>query len=293
MLLPFYSAAVMGSEKRERQKANRAARLAEQQKRVKRQRLFRNARTVGIVAVIVFGAAVLFSLLSGSSDGDDTTTTTAAESTTTTTPEEAPQATSYELFASQPTACGADAPAAPTDLTYTEPEDQEIPEDATVTAVVSTSCGDLTFELDPAAAPETVNSFVFLARQGFFDGVASHRIVPGFVIQAGDPTATGTGGPGYTIPDELPAGDDPYPEGTLAMANNGSPGSGGSQFFITVDDISGRLTPTFTVFGRLIAGQETIDAILDIPLGFNAGGIPERSRPLQSIYIESVTIDVA
>lgn len=282
----------MGSEKRERQKANRAVRLAEQQKKAKRQRYLRNARTVGIVAVIVFGVAVLFSLLSGTSDDDETTTTTAPGTTTTTSPEQAPQATSYELFASQETACGADAPPPPADLTFESPEDQEIPADATVTAVIETSCGSMTFELDQVAAPETVNSFVFLAREGFFDGVPSHRVVPGFVIQAGDPTGTGTSGPGYTIPDELPTGDDPYPTGTLAMANTGAPDSGGSQFFITVDDISGRLPPTFTAFGSLVDGQATVDAILEIALGFNAGPIPEQSRPLQSIYIEAVTIDI-
>ena len=286
----------MGSEKRERQKANRAARLEQEAKIAKRKRYFRAARTFGIAAAVVFGAAILISLLSGSDSGDATTTTattTAPGSTTTTAgattslPDAGPAATNYELFAGQDTACGAERPPPPVTMTFDAPEDQGIDPGAMVTAVIATSCGDITLDLDPAAAPETVNSFVFLAREGYFDGTAMHRISPGFVIQGGDPTASGFGGPGYSLNDELPPAGTSYDQGVLAMANSGAD-TAGSQFFITVADTG--LDPDFTIFGRVDQGQETLDAITAVPLGLNSGG--EQSRPLQSIYIESVTVTV-
>ena len=141
-------------------------------------------------------------------------------------------------------------------------------------------------ELDPAAAPSTVESFAFLARQGFFDGIAFHRIMPGFMAQTGDPTATGTGGPGYRLPAEPPAGDAPYERGVVAMAGNAA-GPSGSQFFIMFDDYP--LPPDYNILGRLIDGFETLDAIEDIPLGFSASG--EESSPLETVYIESIAIE--
>lgn len=105
-----------------------------------------------------------------------------------------------------------------------------------MTAEVVTSCGTITIELDPALAPESVNSFVFLDEQGYFDRQAMHRSVPSFVAQGGDPTAPGTGGPGYAVPDEFPELDTPYPRGTAALAHRAGPDSSGSQFFIVYDD---------------------------------------------------------
>jgi peptidyl-prolyl cis-trans isomerase B (cyclophilin B) len=134
-------------------------------------------------------------------------------------------------------------------------------------------------------APATVNSFVFLASAGYFDGSVPHRVVPGFVIQAGDQTATGREGPGYTIPDELPESGFVYEQGTLAMANSG-PNSTGSQFFIVLADA--RLNPDFSAFGRVVDGFETLDRIAALPLGPNAFG--ELSVPLETVFIESVTI---
>jgi cyclophilin family peptidyl-prolyl cis-trans isomerase len=149
----------------------------------------------------------------------------------------------------------------------------------------------LAFRAQPTAcgaeAPETVNSFVFLSRQGYFDGTVSHRVVPGFVFQAGDPTATGTGSPGYTVPDDFPAAGFSYARGVVAMANTGAPGSGGSQFFIALDDIS--LPPSYTVFGEVVEGLDVLDRIASIPMGPNPPDAVA-SRPLETVYLERVEI---
>ena len=167
---------------------------------------------------------------------------------------------------------------------FAAPEDEGLDPATKIAATITTSCGDIGIELDPGIAPETVNSFVFLARQGYFDGTVSHRILPGFVIQAGDPTATGREGPGYTIPDELPESGFVYSAGTLAMANAG-PNTTGSQFFIVLADAP--LNNDFSVFGRVTDGAETLQRIATIPLGPNPFG--ELSVPLETLYIEKVT----
>jgi cyclophilin family peptidyl-prolyl cis-trans isomerase len=159
--------------------------------------------------------------------------------------------------------------------------------DSVVRVVLHTSCGDVTLELDPALAPETVNSFVFLAQQGYFDGTVSHRVVPGFVFQAGDPTATGRGDPGYSLPDEFPAAGFTYTRGVVAMANSGLPDSGGSQFFIALEDID--LAPNYTVFGRVVDGFDALERIAAVPMASNPPD-PVPSRPMETIYLETVEI---
>lgn len=148
------------------------------------------------------------------------------------------------------------------------------------TAELSTSHGTMTIALDPMAAPKTVNSFVFLARQGFFDGVVFHRIIPGFVLQGGDPTGTGTGGPGYRFEDELPP-PGRYEIGSLAMANAG-PNTNGSQFFVVSGPDGARLPPQYSLFGKVVKGLDTVTAI-------DALGTPSGS-PKERVVIESVTI---
>jgi cyclophilin family peptidyl-prolyl cis-trans isomerase len=135
----------------------------------------------------------------------------------------------------------------------------------TYTATLKTTEGDIVIDLDTAKAPFTVNNFMVLARYHFYDNVPFHRVVPGFVNQAGDPVGPepGTGGPGYAIPDELPA--DPataYPAGTVAMATSG-PESGGSQFFLVIGDPNGALSGSgsYSVFGKIVAGQDVSEAI--------------------------------
>ena len=190
------------------------------------------------------GLLVLPTVLGSNDDTTTTTSTTTTVPTTTTTT--APPTTidaealplNYEGFRSQTTACGAEAPPPVTEMTFAAAEDQGIPADAKVTATITTSCGDIIVELDPSIAPETVNSFVFLAKAGYFDGTAFHRIAPGFVIQGGDQTAIGTGNPGYLVADEFPEAGFTYGRGVVAMANGGA-NSTGSQFFIVTADDAG------------------------------------------------------
>jgi len=195
----------------------------------------------------------------------------------------------YKQFRAQPTACGAQSPDPVTSMEFDAPGDESVDPSTPNLAVLSTSCGDITVELDASIAPETVNSFVFLARQGYFDGTVFHRVIPGFVAQGGDPTATGTGGPGYSIPDEFPPAGIGYDRGTLAMANAG-PGTTGSQFFIMLDD-SG-LPPQFTIFGRVTDGLDVLDRLQTVPLGTApASPDPVPSTPLETIYLNTITVE--
>ena len=288
----------MTTPKRQRQKENRAARLEAERIAAQRAGRIRTVRNIAVLVAVVLGPLLLFSFLSGGDDEPEAATTstiattTTIGTTTTTTPEQARTATNYELFAGQATACGGTAPPAPTEMTFEAAEDQAIPSDATVTAVLTTSCGDITLELDSSTAPETVNSFVFLAREGYYDGSPLHRVIPSFMIQGGDPTGTGLGNPGYAPVDEFPEPGTTYDPGTVAMANSGSPGSAGSQFFIVLEENQLHLLPNqFTSFGQLVGSAATIDAIKAVPLGYNEFD-QEPSRPLESVYIESVTITV-
>jgi cyclophilin family peptidyl-prolyl cis-trans isomerase len=151
------------------------------------------------------------------------------------------------------------------------------------TAEMVTTKGTLKIALDPFAAPSTVNNFVFLARYHYFDGIVFHRVIPGFVLQGGDPTGTGRGGPGYRFADELPAAGR-YELGSLAMANAG-PDTNGSQFFIISGPSGVALPPQYSLFGKVVNGLDvvaTIDAI-----GTRSGD------PTESVTIESVTITEA
>lgn len=147
------------------------------------------------------------------------------------------------------------------------------------TAVLDTNHGEIVIDLDAGRSPLTVNNFVFLAREGFYDGVIFHRCIPGFVIQGGDPTGTGTGGPGYKFRDELD-GPGGYSRGTVAMANSG-PKSNGSQFFICVADVG--LPHSYTIFGNVTSGMEAADAIVAMPTD-------RKDRPEEDCVIRSVKI---
>ena len=136
--------------------------------------------------------------------------------------------------------------------------DMQIDQSTRYEAVISTDKGDITMVLDPALAPVTVNNFVVNARQGFYDGLTFHRVVPGFVIQGGDPEGTGTGGPGYTFADEPVRAD--YILGAVAMANAG-PDTNGSQFFICIEDCTRKLDKLYNLFGFVTSGIEVAQSI--------------------------------
>ncbi len=241
----------------------------------------RQSRILALAATVtVVAAACSNSQVSTPDTSDDTDT-----STVTTVPlNVAP--VDYAGYLRQPTACGADQPEPAVDMKFDAPGDARIGGPTIVS--LKTSCGTIDIMFDPTIAPEAVNSFMFLAESGYFDGTVSHRIVPGFMMQAGDPTATGLGGPGYTLPDEFP-NEPAYERGVVAMANAG-PGTTGSQFFILFGD-AGWLPPTFTIIGGVVDGFSTLDQIEKIPLGRGPSGAdPNPSTPLESLYIESVTV---
>lgn len=288
----------MPSEKRDRQRANRDAARAAAAAKDRRSRWLRNARNAVIIGGVVILAGVLLTL-NRNSDDEATSTTAAATDTTavtdtttapntsapsaettvpfTTVPEGTVDSLAYVQFRSLPVACGGEQPPAAAAMSFDAPGDAEV--GAGATATFSTSCGDIVVELDTESAPEAVNSLAFLAGEGYFDGTVSHRISPGFVFQAGDPTATGTGGPGYSFADELPPEDFVYERGVLAMANSG-PDTNGSQFFLVFQDAP--LPPTFTAFGRIIEGLDVLDLLEQVPV--------EGETPLEALYLNSVVI---
>jgi cyclophilin family peptidyl-prolyl cis-trans isomerase len=158
-----------------------------------------------------------------------------------------------------------------------------IEEGKVYTATIETTKGTLRVTLRNDIAPITVNSFVNLARFHYFDGTTCHRAIQGFVVQCGDPTATGTGGPGYEIPDEFEQ-IEPYQIGSVAMANTGQPNTGGSQFFIITGPNGASLPPQYTLFGQVVADDMGVVQALD------AIANPADGPPLEAIDITSVTI---
>ncbi|MFM7489819.1 MAG: peptidylprolyl isomerase [Actinomycetota bacterium] len=152
------------------------------------------------------------------------------------------------------------------------------------TATMSTSMGELVIALDAVKAPKTVNSFVFLALNHYYDGIIFHRIIKGFVCQGGDPTGTGRGGPGYQYEDELPKAGQ-YEIGSLAMANAG-PNTNGSQFFLISGSDGVRLPPLYSLFGKVVKGLDVVEAMQNVPTG-------PGDRPRTDVVINSVTISVA
>ena len=242
------------------------------------------------LAIALVGGGVAVAAFSG---GDETaasaTGATAASGASGETSTVKPQPGPKEV------ACGGEEPkdALEPKPQFSQPE-QVIKQGKTYTAQMQTSCGTITIELLADQAPQTVNSFVFLAEQGYFDGQRFHRIDTSIdVIQAGDPTGTGSGGPGYSIPDEL-TGNESYGPGVLAMANGG-PNTGGSQFFIITGDRGHNLdaNPNYTIFGRVIDGLDVAKRIQQLPIqdpNAAASGDPSGQQPAQAVYIEKVTI---
>ena len=255
---------------RERQLAKLAARRqAERAGQIRR----RNRIVAVVVGVVTAGIVATAGFLFLPDDGSSTASPTPSVSNART------------------VACQAKAPKAADRKrpTFDKAPKLTIDPKATYTVTMETSCGTIVIELDPKNAPETVNSFVFLAGKRYFDGLIFHRIDASIdVIQGGDPQGTGGGGPGYTIPDEL-TGDERYVTGTLAMANGG-PDTGGSQFFIIYGPKGETLPPDYTIFGQVTKGLDVAKKIARVPITDPNGGLPGQ-QPSLKVYMDSVTVE--
>lgn len=278
----------MPSRSRQRQLAKLAQRRQQERRRQRRQRIL--AGVVAAVVVLGGGAFAAVAFLGGGSSSP------AAKRSSSPSPSPTTSASGGPAGA---IACGGTKP--PTADTvkqfnnkYSKPPPMTIDTSKTYVMTMETSCGTIRLELDPKTAPHTVNSLVFLAKQGFFDGSTFHRVVPGFVIQGGDPTGTGTGGPGYTVVDPPPKNAQ-YPVGTLAMAKTGSEpaGTSGSQFFIVTDAAAQQsLAPggqgQYAIAGHVVGSMDAVTKISKVAVGGPSGDTPQ-----QTIYIVKVTVSEA
>jgi len=258
------------TDRRRRQKEQRTARRQAEKKQEARKELGRRLGTAvifGLVVVGIFAVGAIFGGNEGELPG------------------------SYEGFRNQPTACGADQADPEPVLQFDAPVAQaDVTPDSAVVATLETSCGEIVMQLDPEGFPQTVNSFVFLAREGFFDGQVFFRISQGFRVFSGDPDATGNGGPGYFVADEPPPADFVYGVGAVVMDNVGK-GTTGSQFFIVTGESASALNPQFNLLGEVISGEDTLERIEAVETARRPGS-REDSLPLETVYIERVTVEV-
>jgi len=219
----------------------------------------RSLRSFGIIAVIVIAGVAIFSFITSKDDSSSSSKSGGVTCTT-----EKPPAASPKTY-----------PAAPP---------QTIDPTKSYTAAMKTSCGTITLALDAAKAPVATNNFVFLSREGFYDGLKFHRAAKNFVIQGGDPKGDGSGGPGYSVPGEVPT--DNYPVGALAAAKSGSEAAGtfGSQFFIVTGANGATLPNDYARFGSVTKGQNVADKIGSFAPSSGDGA------PTQTVYIFKVSI---
>jgi len=285
----------MPSRSRDRQLAKLAARRKAELTAAKR----RKRLTAGIVGGIVGLAAIgigLALIFGGGNDNPVASGTPTSATSPSVSSSGLPQKTGTVTPQGTPpkkVACGGTVPA---DAKTPKPQFDKAPTakqvlkaDTVYTAVMETSCGTIKIQLDQKDAPATVASFVFLAEKGYFDGQFFHRVVDSIdVIQGGDPLGTGSGGPGYSIPDEL-TGHEDYTPGTVAMANAG-PNTGGSQFFVITGPDGTNLNgnPNYTIFGHVTEGLDvakTINALMP-KKGYDG-------MPTEAVYIDKVTIETS
>lgn len=262
--------------KYERQQARRAA-------TVDRRR--RNQRIIAVIVVVALVLGGLGWILAGTLTSDEPAAVEATPSApASAAPSPAASGTSSEEPVAEPAVldCAPAGTPRADDVSFDAPD----PGGTGASITFATNCGDIVVALDPAA-PQTVASAVFLAEKGFYDSTQCHRLTTDgiFVLQCGDPAGNGTGGPGYTVPDEnLPAdGEANYPAGTVAMANAG-PGTAGSQFFIVYEDTT--LPGDYTIWGTVTSGLDIVQEIASV--GTVDGG-PD-GTPRQAVFIESATV---
>ncbi|AXI80707.1 peptidylprolyl isomerase [Peterkaempfera bronchialis] len=277
----------MDSEKRRRQLA-REKFERQQQRRVEAQQRARRRNTVigAALAVVLLAGGAAWAGVALAGDGDKKVDAAAASTPSADPAASAPPSAEPSPAKADPASVkGCKAPAAgkPNGKTWTKEPELTVDTKATYQAVLETNCGKVTLELDAAKAPHTVNSFVFLAGQQYFDHVPCHRLTTDgiFVLQCGDPTGQGSGGPGYEIKDENLEGAT-YPAGTLAMANAG-PNTNGSQFFLVYKDT--QLPPSYTPFGKVTGGM---DVLKNIAAGGVVGGGSD-GAPVAGVQMAKVT----
>ncbi len=279
----------MPTDNRDRKRQSAQARQAAIAAARKRQQSRTRAIAGGFLAlVLIAGVAVV---VNGGGDDQKVAstgpTTTTIEGTATTAVAKKP----VELPPlAQGTSIKGDTPCPPADgsaqrtTTFEKPPPLCVAVAKTYTAEIQTTKGLLVASLDVKNATKTVNNFVVLARYKYFDGIAFHRIIPGFVIQGGDPLQTGLGGPGYKFEDELPKAG-AYKVGSLAMANSGA-NTNGSQFFIITGDTGTSLPPSYSLFGQVTQGLEVVKAIEDVGIAGNSAGTPSEVVKILSVNIK-------
>ena len=278
----------MPTQKRERKRQGHQARQAAIAAARKRQQSRTRAIAGGFLALLLI--AGVFVVVSPGDDDQEVAstapTTTAAEGVPTTAvakkPVELPPVPAGASIKGD-TPCPPADGSAPRTTSFEKPPQTCVVVAKTYTAEIQTTKGLLVVALDVKNATKTVNNFVVLARYKYYDGIAFHRIVPGFVIQGGDPKQTGTGDPGYKFEDELPKPGS-YKVGSLAMANSG-PNTNGSQFFIVTGAAGTSLPPQYSLFGQVTQGLEVVQAIDEVGIQGTQDG-----KPSEVVKINSVTI---
>jgi cyclophilin family peptidyl-prolyl cis-trans isomerase len=288
----------MSKRSRDRQLAKLAARRQAERDAAMRRRNLIVGSVVGVLAVVVVivGLGVLLGEDTGAASPSQSPSVSPSASASPSAEPGTKTGTVTPTAANESgeVACGANASAkaGKPKPQFAGPPPMTIDEKSTYRATMVTSCGTIVIEFDAKRAPQTVNSFVFLANEGYFDGQYFHRLDTSIdVIQGGDPSGTGQAGPGYTIPDEL-TGNESYTPGTLAMANGG-PNTGGSQFFVITGPDGTNLdgNPAYTIFGEIVEGLRVAQTIQALPiLDPNAADLSGQ-RPTQAVYIEKVTIE--
>ncbi|HET6627319.1 MAG TPA: peptidylprolyl isomerase [Nocardioidaceae bacterium] len=239
------------------------------------------------VLVVIVGATLIQVLGGGSGSGGEEGSGGGGDATGAPVQSAAPETPDP----SAPATAGCEQPPAPpaTPKTFDKVPDKQLARAATWKATVSTNCGDIVFELYGDKAPQTVSSFIFLARHGYWKDSPCHRLVPQgiFVLQCGDPTGTGTGDPGYGYGIENAPADGTYPRGTLAMARTADPNSNGGQFFIVFQDTELPVEGGgYSIFGKVVQGMDIVDMVAQAGVGGTVG--PE--SPAQPISILDVSL---
>ncbi|MCW3045260.1 MAG: peptidyl-prolyl cis-trans isomerase (rotamase) - cyclophilin family [Actinobacteria bacterium] len=272
--------------KRARKKEGRQARIEAEKKAAARRRNRNRNIVLGVVLVLLLGYLGLNQLLAKPKKKVNTTTPPVATSTVTSsaTPTLSPSAPAGVTGTAA--ACSTTKPARGGTVSQPTPPPMTVSPSKIYTATIVTSCGTVVVALDAKDSPNTVNSFAYLASKGFYDGLTFHRVAKDFAVQGGDPAGTGSGGPGYSVQDNVPAGVT-YTMGTVAMAKTGSepPGTSGSQFFIVPTAGASRgYTPDYAILGHVTSGQDAVTKMNALAPASGDG------PPVQPIYIEKITV---